>query len=394
MIDFDLTEEQRALQAMVREFVDREVAPRVVHYNREERLPWDLVQRAAELGLIGGVIPEEDGGSGLDYVSWALCVEEVARVCTGLAAVIGFPSSLAGQGLLHWGTPEQKRRFLRPLAQGQILAATAITEPDCGSDAAAMKTQAIRQGDEYILNGHKIWISNATVAEWILVFARLGGTAGREGITAFLVERGSPGLYTRPIHHKLCSRVSDTGEVILDGCRVPVRHRLGEEGGGWPILMAAVDAGRIHVAARSVGLAQGCLEASVRYARSRLAFGQPIAEFQLVQRMIAEMAVGVQTARLLTWQAARERDKGARDTRYLSSLAKLHASRVAMQAAHDAVQIHGAYGIADEYHVERYFREAKMQEIVDGTSEIHQLIIARHHLRAAGVAGIPAGRGG
>lgn len=384
VIDFDLSEEQLALRTMAREFVEREVAPRVVEYNREGALPWDLVEKAGQLGLTGGVIPEEYGGAGLDYVSVAIIVEEVARVCTALAAVVAYPSALAGTGLLLWGTEEQKRRFLRPLAQGEILASTAITEPDCGSDAAALRCYARRDGDEYVLNGQKSWISNAAVAGWIQVFARMQGTKGKEGITAFIVERGTPGLSTRSIEHKLCSRITDTSDVSLDDCRVPVENRLGEEGQGWAILNGCVDVARITVAARSVGIAQGCLDASVGYANQRVAFGRPIAQFQLIQHMIAEMAVGVESARLLTWRAARERDKGARDTRYLSSLAKLHASRVAMKAAHDAIQIHGAYGVADEYHVERFFREAKMQEIVEGTSEIHELIVARHLLSGGG----------
>jgi len=326
------------------------------------------------------VVPERYGGAGLDYVSWAITVEEIAKVCTGLAAAVGFPSSLAGTGLMHYGTEEQKQRLLRPLAEGKFLASTAITEPDCGSDAAALRTYAVREGDEYILNGQKTWISNAVTAGWIMLFARMKGTKGREGITAFIVERGSPGLTVTPIHHKLCSRVVDTGEISLDNCHVPAANRLGEEGQGWEILNDSVDAGRIAVAARSVGIAQACLEASVAYANQRTTFGRPIARHQLVQRMIAEMALGVESARLLLWRACRERDKGVRDTRYHSSLAKLHASRVAMQAAHDAIQIHGAYGMYDEYHVERHFREAKMQEIVDGTSEIQTMIIAHHLL--------------
>lgn len=380
MVDFDLTDEQLGLRAMVREFVQREVAPRVIAYNREGKLPWDLVERAAELGLIGGVVPEEYGGSGLDFVSWSITVEEIGKVCTALAAAVGFPSSLAGTGLMHYGTEEQKQRLLRPLAEGKFLASTAITEPDCGSDAAALKSYTVQEGDEYILNGQKTWISNAVTAGWIMLFARMKGTKGRDGITAFIVERNSPGLITTPIHHKLCSRTVDTGEIALDNCRIPVANRLGEEGQGWEILNAAVDAGRIAVAARSVGIAQACLDASVEYANQRTTFGRAIANHQLIQRMIAEIALGIETARLLVWRVCRERDKGVRDTRYLSSLAKLHASRVAMQASHDAIQIHGAYGMSDEYHVERHFREAKMQEIVDGTNEIHTLIIARHVL--------------
>lgn len=380
MIEFDLTQEQIALRAMTREFVEREVAPRVLEYNREGVLPWDLVQKAGELGLTGGVVPEEYGGAGLDYVSLAIIVEEVARVCTGLAAAVAYPSALAGAGLLLWGTEEQKQRFLRPLAQGEILASTAITEPDCGSDAAAIRTTAQREGDEYVLNGEKAWISNAKIAGWIQIFARMQGTKGKDGITAFIVEKGAPGLSTQPIPYKLCSRVTDTSQVSLNDCRIPVANRLGEEGEGWSILNGCVDVARITVAARSIGIAQGCLDASVDYANQRNAFGRPIAQFQLIQHMIAEMAVGIESARLLTWRACRERDKGSKDTRYMSSMAKLHASRVAMKSAHDAIQIHGAYGMSDEYHVERFFREAKMQEIVEGTSEIHELIVARHLL--------------
>lgn len=373
-----LSEQQAEFRSVVRRFVDAEVAPRVVEYNRQGVLPEDLVRRATELGLVGGIIPERYGGSGLDYVTWTMCIEEVARYCTSLAAFIAYPSSLAGQGLLRWGTPEQRDRFLAPLARGECRAATAITEPDSGSDAGAMRTTAVRREENYVLNGQKTWISNANICKWMLVFATMDLSLGKRGVTAFLVERDSAGLETRPIQHKLASRVSDTGEVYFHNVEVPRSHRLGEEGEGWPILLASVGAGRLHVAARSVGIAQGCLELAQTYAQNRAAFGSKIGDLQLVQRMLAEMAVGTESARLMVRRAAVEWDRKPGGSTYWTSMAKVHAARTAMSAAHDAVQIHGAYGLSDEFHVERHFREAKMQEIVDGTTEIHQQLIARN----------------
>ena len=372
-----LNAQQEELRQTVREFVDREVSPRVVEYNRQGALPDDLVEKVVAMGLVGGVVPEEYGGSGMDYVTWTMCVEEIARYCTALAAVIGYPSSLVGQGLLRWGTEEQKQRFLAPVARGQQRAATAITEPDAGSDAASLRTLAVAHGDHYVLTGQKTWISNANVCEWMLVFATLDPAQGRNGITAFVVERASAGLETRPFAHKLSNHISDTGEVFFDGVVVPAENRLGNEGEGWRILLASVGAGRLHVAARSVGIAQGSLEMALGYARGRRAFGREIASLQLVQAMLADMAVATETARLLVRRAAAEWDRSVGGDDYWTSLAKLHAARTAMQVAHDAVQIHGAYGISDEFHVERQFREAKMQEIVDGTNQIQQLIIAR-----------------
>ena len=371
------TVQQEEVRMAVREFVDREVRPRVVEYNRQGLLPDELVEKVAAMGLIGGVVPEAYGGSGMDYLTWTMCVEEVARYCTALAAVIGYPSSLVGQGLLRWGTEDQKQRYLAPVARGERRAATAITEPDCGSDAAAMRTLAVAHDDHYVLSGQKTWISNANTCEWMLVFATVDPGAGRRGVTAFVVERETAGVETRPIAHKLSSHISDTGEVYFDGAVVPREQRLGEEGEGWSILLASVGAGRLHVAARSVGIAQGCLEMSRAYAGSRRAFGREIGSFQLVQAMLADMAVATESARLLVRRAAAEWDRTVGGDDYWTSMAKLHAARTAMQVSHDAVQIHGAYGISDEFHVERQFREAKMQEIVDGTNQVQQLIIAR-----------------
>ena len=380
---FDLTDTQREIRGVVRRFVDDEVAPRVVGYNREGALPPDLIEKAVALGLVGGVVPEEYGGSGLDYVTWAITIEEVARYCTSLAAVVGYPSSLAGQGLLRWGTEEQKRNYLRPLASGECTAAVGITEPDAGSDAAAIRTMAEPAGDEFVLSGQKTWVSNATTCRWMLLFATVDPDLGRNGITAFLLPRETAGIETRPITHKLSNRISDTGEIFLTDVRVSAYQVLGEVGGGWPVLLGAVNAGRVHVAARSVGIAQGSLELSTAYARERKTFGQVIGRHQLVQQMLVDMALGTETARMLVWRAADALDRDPDSGPYWPSLAKLHASRIAMSASHDAVQIHGAYGLSDEYHVERFFREAKMQEIVDGTSEIQQTIIARQILADA-----------
>lgn len=377
---FELSDTQIEIRNVVRRFVDEEVAPRVVDYNRAGGLPTDLVEKAIALGLVGGVVPEEYGGSGLDYVTWAISIEEVARFCTSLAAVIGYPSSLAGQGLMRWGTEEQKQRYLRPLASGECTVAVAITEPDAGSDAAAMRTTAKAEGDAFVLSGQKTWVSNATICRWMLVFATIDPALRHQGITAFLVDRDTPGLEARPIKHKMSNRISDTGEIFFNEVRVPADQVLGEVGRGWPVLLGAVNAGRVHVAARSVGIAQGSLELSTAYAQQRKTFGQEIGRHQLVQRMLVEMALGVETARLAVWRAANALDRDPDAGSYWPSLAKLHASRVAMSAAHDAIQVHGAYGLSEEYHVERLFRDAKMQEIVDGTSEIQQLIIARHLL--------------
>lgn len=381
MIDFELDAGQQQLRDVVRRFTEEEVAPRVVEYNRKGQVPEDLVAQIIDLGLVGGVVPTEYGGSGMDYVTWSICVEELARYCTSLAAIVGYPSSLAGQGLLGWGTEDQKRRFLDPLARGECLAATAITEPEAGSDAAALRTTATRTTGGFLISGQKTWISNANTCRWMMLFATVDREAGRRGITAFLVDRETKGLVTRPLKHKLSNRASDTGEVFLDEVFVEDDRVLGGVGEGWPILLAAVNAGRLHVAARSVGIAQGALDLSVDYARQRRSFGRPIAEHQLVAANLAEMSVQVETARLAVWRAARALDKGEVNANYWPSVAKLHAGRVAMSVAHSAVQLHGAYGLSDEYHVERHFREAKMQEIVDGTNEIQLMIIARERLK-------------
>lgn len=379
-MDFALTEEQLAFKKNVRVFAEKEIAPRVLEYNREEKFPWDIMKKMGELGYIGGIIPSEYGGSDLDYLTYVMIVEEFSRVCPIMGTVAASPSSLCGQGLLGWGTEEQKKKYLTPIATGQAFAAGAITEPGCGSDAAAMKTTAKKFGGGYVINGSKTWISNASVAEWILVFTTVDPSLRHKGITAFIVEKGTPGMTTRPIHGKLANRPADTSEIFFEDCFVPEKNRLGEEGDGWKILNASVEIGRLHVAARSTGIVWGCLDASTRYAQERTAFGKTIGQFQLVQAMITDMIVNLENARNLTYKAAWMKDNNDPEVRKYVSMAKLFASRAAVRAASDAIQIHGAYGISDEYHMEKFYREAKIQEIVEGTSQIHTMMVAQYQL--------------
>jgi len=379
-MDFQYTEEQLDIKKNVRSFVEKEIAPRVTEYNRTEKFPWDIVKKMGDLGYLGGVVPAEYGGSELDYLTYVMIVEEISRVCPIMGSVSAYPSSMAGQGLLGWGTEEQKRKYLPPLTAGEALAAGAITEPGYGSDAAGLKASAKRVDGGYILNGAKTWISNATVGKWIMVFATVDPSLRHRGITAFIVEQGTPGMITRPIHGKLGNRPYDTGEIFFEDCFVPDENRLGNEGDGWKILSASVETSRIHVAARSTGIIWGCLEASVKYAQERSAFGKTIGQFQFIQAMITDMALNLENARNLVYKAAWMKENKHPDTFKHVSMAKLFASQAAVKSASDAIQIHGAYGISDEYPVEKFYREAKVQEIVEGTSEIHKMIIAKSEL--------------
>jgi glutaryl-CoA dehydrogenase (non-decarboxylating) len=379
-LDFDLTEEQLQTREMVRKFAEKEIAPHVLEYNREGRLPLKIIEKMKETGLIGGVIPPEYGGAGIDHVSWAISVEEISRVCSSLAIVVGGPSSLIGQGILKFGTEDQKQKYVATMARGETMGAAGITEPNTGSDVSGIQTTAVRDGDEYVLNGSKMFITNADECDWAIVFATMDKELKHKGITAFIVERGMPGFSSRSIEGKLAWQPLSLGELIFEDCRVPRENLVGEEMKGFKVVMSCLDMGRIFVAARALGLTQACLDASVRYAKERETFGRPIATYQLVQKMIADMAVGVEVGRLLLYQVARLRDKGvARTTKY-SSMAKLFNTDLAMKSATDAVQIHGAYGFTAEYHVERYFREAKGLQIVEGTTQIHTMMQAAYAL--------------
>ena len=379
-LNFDLTEEQLQTRDMVRKFAEKEIAPRVLEYNAQESLPRDLVAKMGEMGLIGGVIPTQYGGAGIDHVSWAISVEEISRVCSSMAIVVGGPSSLIGQGILKFGTEEQKQKYVATMARGESMGAAGITEPNTGTDVSGIQTTAVRDGDDYVLNGSKMFITNANECDWAIVFASMDKSLKHKGITAFIVERGMPGFSSRSIEGKLAWQPLSLGELVFEDCRIPKENLVGEEMRGFKVVMSCLDMGRIFVAARALGLAQACLDASVNYSKDRTTFGQPIASYQLVQKMIAEMSVGAEVGRLLLYQVARLRDKGiARTTKY-SSMAKLFNTDLAMKSATDAVQIHGAYGFTSEYHVERYFREAKGLQIVEGTSQIHTIMQAAYAL--------------
>ncbi|WP_376793312.1 acyl-CoA dehydrogenase family protein [Thermoflexus sp.] len=378
-MDFQLNDEHRMVQQMVREFAEREIRPVIKEHDRAQKpIPW-LFERMAALGLLGICIPVKYGGAGMDYISLGLACEELERIDSSLRVVMSVHVALNSLSLLQWGTEEQKQRYLVPQAKGEKIAAYALTEPGAGSDAAAIRTTAKRQGDVYILNGEKTWISLADLADHFLVIAKTDPEKGHRGMSAFIVERTFPGVRTGTIHGKLGVRAGNTGWIVFENTPVPAENRLGEEGEGFYIAMAALDNGRYTVAAGATGLIRACLEASVRYANERMTFGRRIGEHQLVQEMIAKMAANYEIARLLYLRAGWMKNMGLRNTRE-TSLAKWFATEAAVQAALDAIQIHGAYGYSDEYDVERYLRNAKGEVIYEGTSQIHTILQAEYAL--------------
>ncbi len=378
-IDLSLTDENRLVQSTVRDFAAAEIEPHIREWDERREFHREVVARMAELGFLGAPIPVELGGSGMDYVSLGILCEELERADTAFRVVMSVHVALNSLTLLQWGSDDQKQRFLVPQAKGDKLATFALTEPGVGTDAANLSTSARREGDEYVLNGSKMWISLADVADHFLVFATLDRARRHNGISAFIVERGMPGLETRTIHDKLGIHAGNTGEIYLDDVRVPVANRVGEEGEGFTIAMSAIDQGRYTVASGAVGLAQACLDASLKYARERRTFGEEIGRHQLVKQMIARMGSGIEAGRLLCRQVAWLKNTGRRSTRE-TSLAKWYATEHAVQCALDAIQVHGAYGYSDEYPVARYLRNSKAAVIYEGTSQLHTLIQADYLL--------------
>ncbi len=378
-MDFELTDEQRLIQDTVRDFVDRKVLPNAVENDIEHRLDMSVIEGMAELGLLGIVIPEEYGGAGLDFVSEALSCEEIERGEAAFRTLISVHVGLNSLSLLRYGSEEQKQRYLVPQARGEKLACFGLTEPAAGSDVASMKTTARREGDTYLLNGSKNWISYASVADHQLVFAKTDPAAKHKGISAFIVERGWNGVSTRDTENKLGIWAGSTGELFFENVEVPAENLLGEEGQGFEIAMYGLDQGRFTVAAGACGVVRACLERSVEYARERETFGQPIGKYQFVQDMIADMVLGYETSKLLVMQAAWMKNEGRRNTRE-TSLAKWHATESAFKAAHLAIQVHGAYGYSAEYGIERYFRNARAPIIYEGTTQIHKMMQAEHAL--------------
>jgi alkylation response protein AidB-like acyl-CoA dehydrogenase len=372
--------DQRALLTMVDDFARRTVAPLVRDYDAAEQLPPGLLAQMAELGLFGGIVPVELGGAGLDHLTFSRVIERISRVDHCLGVLMSMPSALVGGAVLAYGTPEQKERWLRPLAEGKIFGGAGVTEPRSGSDVAGTETRYRREGDGFVLNGAKSWITNLDLASFFVTFATRDKSLGREGLTAFLVPAETPGVGRHPFKNKLGFRPLCSGELVLNEVHLGPEALLGAEGQGFAVAMHAVERGRLAVAARAVGLAQACLDASVRYARDRIVFGQPISDFQMVQKKISDMAVEVQAARLLTEDSARALQTGAR-ARVQTSMAKMYASDVAHRAATDAVQIHGANGVSDEFPVGRWYRDAKVFQIVEGANDIHRVVIAREMMR-------------
>jgi len=379
VIDLALTPENTLVQQAVRAFAEAEILPHIREWDERHEVPLPTFRKMGELGFLGAPIPERYGGAGMDYVSLGLLCEELERADTAFRVVMSVHVGLNSLTLLQWGSEDQKRRFLVPQAKGEKFATFALTEPGVGTDAANLQTTARREGDTYILNGAKIWISLGDVADHFLLFATLDRAKKHRGITAFIVERGMPGFTTSTIHGKLGINAGNTGQLFLDEVRVPAANRVGEEGEGFTIAMSAIDQGRYTVATGAVGLAQACLDASLKYAHERHTFGVEIGEHQLVKQMIARMGQGIEAGRLLCWQAAWLKNRGLRNTRE-TSLAKWFATDHAVQSALDAIQIHGAYGYSNEYPVERYLRNSKAAVIYEGTSQLHTLIQADYLL--------------
>lgn len=378
-MNFGLTEEQVQVRDMVREFAEREAAPHIREWDANQTYSREIIDKMGEAGILGLPIPEGYGGLGLDYVSLALACDECEYVDTSLRVVLSVHIGLNSLALLQWGNEDQKQRFLVPQAQGEKLATFGLTEPAAGSDAGAIETTATKDGDDYILNGSKMWISLADVADNFLVFASLDRSKKHKALTGFIVERGMEGFTTGTIKGKLGIRAGNTGELSFDNVRVPSANRIGEEGEGFKIAMSCIDQGRFTVAAGAVGLTRAALDASVSYSNDRHTFGVPIGKHQLVQQMIAKMVAGHQASELLVYKAAELKNRGIRNTRE-TSLAKWYACDVALQSADDAVQIHGSYGFSNEYPVERMLRNARGSVIYEGTREIHQILQAEYAL--------------
>ncbi len=378
-MDFRPTDAEEVTRQAVREFAEREIAPHVMQWDEAQAFPAELLAQLASLGLLGIQLPSRYGGAGLSAVEYCICIEELARVDPTIGLTVAAHNGLAAAHLAMFGSEAQKERWLAPLARGEFLGAWALTEPDAGSDAGNLRTRARLDGDGWVLDGTKTFTTHAGLAGLTVVIAVTDPSARRHGISAFIVERGAPGLSAGRKENKLGMRASTTADTRLDGCRVPADHLLGREGHGFIDAMAVLDAGRIGIAALAVGLAQGAFDAARRHAAERTQFGRPLASFQATQWKLADMATGIDAARLLTYRAAYLKDRGRPTTRE-SSMAKLYASEVAVRAAGECVQIHGGYGFVKDYPAEKLYRDVKLLTIGEGTSEIQRLVIARQYL--------------
>ena len=375
-MDFELTDEQRLVRETARAFTDNEIVERARENDRNEHFDLDLVQKIAAQGYLGAIVPREYGGAGLDYLTYGLIVEEVGRGDSAMRTVVSVQTSLVCSALVRWGTEEQKQHYLPKLCSGEWLGCFGLTEPDTGSDAANQRTRAKKTDSGWVINGAKMFISMGNYAKLALVFAQTDPDKAHRGLACFLVDTDQPGYQPSAVHHKLGLRGSDTAEIALNDVEVPDDAMLGEIGDGFKVAMSSLDSGRYSVAAGCVGICQGCLDASVRYSKERQQFGRPIASFQLVQEMLADMALETDASRMLVWRAGYLKDTGQPNTTE-TSVAKLYATEAAVKCANAAIQVHGGSGYVDDYPVERYLRDARVTTLYEGTSQIQKLIIGR-----------------
>ena len=378
-MDFELTEEQQMMQRMVRDFAEKEIRPIAGQLDQTGEFPWDVIRKMGDLGLMGLPVPEEYGGCGADSVTYAIAVEEISRVSGSIAITLAAHTSLGLDLIVRFGTEEQRRKYLPVLSAGKGLAAFGLTEPEAGSDAGAIRTTAVSDGADWIVNGQKVFITSGSIADVVIIAAVTDRSAGTKGISNFLVEKGTVGFRPGRDEDKMGLKGSVTSQLFFEDCRVPGSNLLGRTGEGFKQFLITLDGGRISIGAMAVGLAQGALEAAVKYSKERKQFGQPIGGFQAVQWMIADMATEIEAARWMVYRAAWLKDKSLRYTKE-AAMAKLYASEAAERACFKAIQIHGGYGYMTEYHVERFYRDNRLTTIGEGTSEIQRLVIARQVL--------------
>ena len=379
-MDFTYTDEQNQLRRSVREFAEGEILPHVMEWDEVSHFPIEIMPKLAEMGLLGIIFPEEYGGPGLGYIEYVIAIEELSRVDGSVGIIVAAHNSLCSNHIFKFGSEAQKQKYLSPLAQGKKIGAWSLTEPEAGSDAGGTRTTAKREGNHWVINGAKTFTTNGHYADVCVAMAVTDKSKASHGISAFIIEKGTPGFKPGKKENKLGLRASDTSEVIFSDCRVPQENLLGEEGEGFTGSLKILDGGRISIAALALGMAQGALDAAIKYAKQRKQFGQPISEFQAIQFKLADMATEVEAARLLVYQAASLADK--KDVRFTreSSMAKLFASEVAVRVANECVQIHGGYGFIKDYPAEKFYRDVKLCTIGEGTSEIQKLVIARQLL--------------
>jgi acyl-CoA dehydrogenase len=374
-VNLELNEEQQLLQKSVREFAESEVRPLAKELDETGHFPRQLFKKAAELGLTGVAFPESEGGAGFDHIAYSIVIEEISRCCASTGVILSVQNSLFCDPIHRYGTDEQKKKFLLPFTRGEKIGCYALTEPQAGSNASALQTKAVKKADKYIINGTKAWITNGGVADAAIVYVNTDPPKGEKGITAIVVEKGTPGFKVGKEEKKLGINATACSELVFTDCEVPESNRIGNEGEGYRVALSTLDGGRIGIASQAVGIAQGAFEAALSWSKERMAFGHPIAQFQAIQFMLADMATEIDAARLLVRKAAWKQDSGGRFS-LEASVAKLFASEMSTRVAHKAIQIHGGYGYSKEYPVERAYRDSRITEIYEGTSEIQRLVIA------------------